>query len=119
VALLGPIRFGEEHAPSLYRWADLPTSGEVSYRGQTLNGANPVWPWSSELCSVALADGTPERRAGPRSARRGAVERRQRAERAIDTIGLDGFESAYPKSSREECATSRFARALVVEPMPS
>src|SRR6185295_935308 len=45
------------------------------------------------------------------------IERRSRALQAIDTIGLDGFESAFPKElSGGMRQRVGFARALVVNP---
>ncbi|MEC3980487.1 ABC transporter ATP-binding protein [Amycolatopsis sp. H20-H5] len=118
VALLG--RSGSGKSTLLRTIAGLigPTSGTVRYRGKELNGANPgtamvfqsfaLMPWLSVQDNVELglaARGVP------------TAERRERALKAIDLIGLDGFESAYP---RELSGGMRqrvgFARALVLEP---
>ncbi len=65
-------------------------------------------PWLTVRQNVELgleARGVPE------------ADRRDRAERVIDLIGLDGFESAYPKElSGGMRQRVGFARALVVEP---
>ena len=95
-----------------------PTSGEVRFRGRALNGANEgvsmvfqsfaLLPWLTVLQNVGVgleARGVAE------------DERRTRALHAIDQIGLDGFESAYPKElSGGMRQRVGFARALVVEP---
>jgi NitT/TauT family transport system ATP-binding protein len=118
IALLG--RSGSGKSTLLRCIAGLigPTSGEVKYRGTVLNGANPgvamvfqsfaLLPWLTVRQNVEL--GLEALGVEPK-------ERRTRAERAIDIIGLDGFESAYPKElSGGMRQRVGFARALVVEP---
>ena len=118
VALLGRSGSGKSTLLRCIAGLIAPTSGEVSYRGQALNGANPgvamvfqsfaLLPWLTVRQNVEL---------GLEALGIGALERRERAERAIDTIGLDGFESAYPKElSGGMRQRVGFARALVVEP---
>src|ERR1700728_3114760 len=118
VALLG--RSGSGKSTLLRCIAGLiePSQGQISYRGAVLNGAChgismvfqsfALLPWLTVRQNVEL--GLEARGVGP-------AERRERAERAIDTIGLDGLESAYPKEllggMRQRVG---FARALVVEP---
>ncbi len=67
-----------------------------------------LFPWLTVLGNVELgleAQGVPR------------DERRERALKAIDVIGLDGFESAYPKElSGGMRQRVGFARALVVNP---
>ncbi|GAA1882278.1 ABC transporter ATP-binding protein [Williamsia serinedens] len=118
VALLG--RSGSGKSTLLRTVAGLipATSGTVRYRGTPLTGANPgtalvfqsfaLMPWLTVQDNVEL---------GLVARRVPAEERRERALAAIDLIGLDGFESAYP---RELSGGMRqrvgFARALVLRP---
>ncbi|MDT8911928.1 nitrate/sulfonate/bicarbonate ABC transporter ATP-binding protein [Amycolatopsis sp. PS_44_ISF1] len=118
VALLG--RSGSGKSTLLRTIAGLiePTSGTVRYRGTELNGANPgtamvfqsfaLMPWLTVQDNVEL--GLAARSVAP-------ARRRERALEAIDLIGLDGFESAYPKElSGGMRQRVGFARALVLEP---
>src|SRR5580693_7058971 len=118
VALLGRSGSGKSTLLRCIAGLIAPTSGVVSYRGTPLNGANPgvamvfqsfaLLPWLTVRQNVEL--GLEARGVAP-------GERRKRAEQAIDRIGLDGFESAYPKElSGGMRQRVGFARALVVEP---
>ena len=118
VALLGKSGSGKSTLLRCAAGLISPSSGSVSYRGEPLNGANPgvamvfqsfaLLPWLTVQQNVELglqARGVAE------------AERRDRALRAIDLIGLDGFEGAYPKElSGGMRQRVGFARALVVEP---
>jgi len=118
VALLGKSGSGKSTLLRCIAGLIAPSSGTVSYRGTPLNGANPgaamvfqsfaLLPWLTVQQNVELAmqaRGVPEQDLAPR------------ALRAIDLIGLDGFESAYPKElSGGMRQRVGFARALVVEP---
>jgi NitT/TauT family transport system ATP-binding protein len=118
VALLGPSGCGKSTLLRMITGLIAPTSGIVSYRGKPVAGVNPyatmvfqsfaLYPWLSVLDNVALA----------LEARAVAVDqRRKQAERLIDLVGMDGFESAYPRElsggMRQKVG---FARALAVEP---
>jgi NitT/TauT family transport system ATP-binding protein len=95
-----------------------PTSGIVNYKGSPLTGPAEgiavvfqtfaLFPWLTVLQNVI---------AGLEALRLPENVSRQRAEAAIDLIGLDGFQSAYP---RELSGGMRqrvgFARALVTQP---
>src|SRR5271165_1033845 len=96
-----------------------PTTGEVSYRGTPLAGPAEgiavvfqtfaLYPWLTVLDNVEL---------GLDALRLSAEEERHRSMAAIDLIGLDGFQSAYP---RELSGGMRqrvgFARAIVSDPI--
>src|SRR5882757_6351871 len=118
VALLG--RSGSGKSTLLRTIAGLiaPSSGTVRYRGSVLNGANPgtamvfqsfaLMPWLTVQDNVEL--GLAARGVPP-------TQRRDQALAAIDLIGLDGFESAYPKElSGGMRQRVGFARARVLEP---
>jgi NitT/TauT family transport system ATP-binding protein len=118
VALLGRSGSGKSTLLRCIAGLIAPSSGSVSYRGTPLNGANPgvamvfqtfaLLPWLTVQANVEMgleAQGVPP------------DERRRRALAAIDLIGLDGFESAYPKElSGGMRQRVGFARAFVVRP---
>jgi len=96
-----------------------PTSGDVLYRGQPLSEpaagiavvfqSFALFPWLTVLENVEV---------GLDALGLAHDEARRRAMSAIDLIGLDGFQSAYP---RELSGGMRqrvgFARAIVIEPV--
>ena len=118
VALLGKSGSGKSTLLRCVAGLIAPTAGDVAYRGTPLTGSNPgvamvfqtfaLLPWLTVQQNVELgleARGVPE------------AERAERALKAIDTIGLDGFESAYPKElSGGMRQRVGFARAIVTEP---
>lgn len=118
VALLGPSGSGKSTLLRILAGLMQPSSGDVLVHDRPLVGANPevaivfqsfaLFPWLTVLQNVELgllADNVPEQ------------ERRTRALKAIDLIGLDGFEEAFPKElSGGMKQRVGFARALVVQP---
>jgi len=118
VALLGRSGSGKSTLLRCIAGLIAPTSGEVAYRGMRLAGCNPgtamvfqsfaLLPWLSVQQNVEI--GLEARGVPPR-------ERAERALRAIDIVGLDGYESAFPKElSGGMRQRVGFARALVLEP---
>ncbi|MEU3456538.1 nitrate/sulfonate/bicarbonate ABC transporter ATP-binding protein [Micromonospora sp. NPDC006766] len=118
VALLG--RSGSGKSTLLRCLAGLipPSTGTVTYKSRPLTGSNPgtamvfqtfaLLPWLTVQQNVEL--GLEARNVPPK-------QRTDAALKAIDLIGLDGFESAYPKElSGGMRQRVGFARALVVEP---
>jgi NitT/TauT family transport system ATP-binding protein len=118
VCLLGPSGCGKSTLLRVIAGLSPATEGRVLYRGAPLVGVNPhativfqtfaLYPWLTvqENVEVALrARGVPR------------ADRRARSLRLIDTVGLDGFESAYPRElsggMRQKVG---FARAMAVEP---
>ena len=118
VALLGPSGCGKSTLLRILSGLSQPSAGMLSWHGKPLDGQLPnvaivfqsfaLFPWLTVLENVEA----------PLEAKGiGAVERRKLALRMLDTVGLDGFETAYPKElSGGMKQRVGFARALVVEP---
>ena len=118
IALLGPSGCGKSTLLRMLTGLSQPSAGTLRWHGKPLDGQTPnvaivfqsfaLFPWLTVLDNVEA----------PLEARGVlAVERHKRALRTLDTVGLDGFESAYPKElSGGMKQRVGFARALVVEP---
>lgn len=118
VAILGKSGSGKSTFLRIITGLIQPDQGNVHYKQQIvtqpIKGIAMVFqnfalmPWLTVLENVELgleAIGVPK------------SIRRQKSLKAIDTIGLDGFESAYPKElSGGMKQRVGFARALVIEP---
>jgi NitT/TauT family transport system ATP-binding protein len=118
VALLGPSGSGKSTMLRMLAGLSTPTAGQVYWHEKPIAGAEvnvsivfqsfALFPWLTVLENVEAplqARGLP------------AAERRERSLKMLDTVGLDGFEAAYPKElSGGMKQRVGFARALVVEP---
>jgi NitT/TauT family transport system ATP-binding protein len=118
VALLGRSGSGKSTLLRIISGLMPPTEGEVDIDGRAVTGpadglamvfqSFALFPWLTVLENVELgleAQGVPPE------------QRRKRALAAIDLIGLDGFETAYPKElSGGMRQRVGLARALVVNP---
>lgn len=118
VVLLGPSGCGKSTLLRIVTGLQKPSEGKVLYRGEPVVGVNPrativfqtfaLFPWLTvqQNVEVALkARGVPP------------DDRARRALELIDRVGLDGFETAYPRElsggMRQKVG---FARAMAVEP---
>jgi len=118
VALLGPSGSGKSTMLRMLTGLSTPTAGQVYWHGKPIAEAEinvsivfqsfALFPWLTVQENVEA----------PLQARGVAAdERRERSLKILDTVGLDGFEAAYPKElSGGMKQRVGFARALVVEP---
>jgi NitT/TauT family transport system ATP-binding protein len=118
LALLGPSGCGKSTLLRMLTGLSRPSAGEVLWHGSKLGDEPPnvgivfqsfaLFPWLTVLQNV---EAPLEARGVPPS------ERHQRAMHILDSVGLDGFENAYPKElSGGMKQRVGFARALVIEP---
>jgi NitT/TauT family transport system ATP-binding protein len=118
VAVLGKSGAGKSTFLRLVAGLSKPSAGEITYMGSKVTGpvrgagmvfqSFALFPWLTVLGNVEL---------GLEAQNVGKAERRKRALAAIDLIGLDGYESAYPKElSGGMRQRVGFARALVTNP---
>jgi NitT/TauT family transport system ATP-binding protein len=118
VALLGPSGSGKSTLLRMLTGLSVPSAGTVYWHERPIASADvnvsivfqsfALFPWLTVFENVEA----PLKARGMEPA-----ERRKRAMKILDTVGLDGFQAAYPKElSGGMRQRVGFARALVVEP---
>jgi NitT/TauT family transport system ATP-binding protein len=118
VALLGPSGSGKSTLLRMLTGLSQPSAGTVYWHDRPIATADvnvsivfqsfALFPWLTVFENVEA----PLKARGMEPA-----ERRKRAMKILDTVGLDGFQAAYPKElSGGMRQRVGFARALVVEP---
>jgi len=118
VALLGPSGSGKSTLLRMLTGLSIPSAGEVYWHGKKISTTEvnvsivfqsfALFPWLTVLENVEAV--LKARGMDP-------AERRRRSLKILDTVGLDGFQAAYPKElSGGMRQRVGFARALVVEP---
>lgn len=118
IALLGPSGSGKSTLMRMLTGLSAPSAGQVYWHEKPIATADvnvsivfqsfALFPWLTVFENVEA----PLKAKGME-----ANERRKRSLRILDTVGLDGFQTAYPKElSGGMRQRVGFARALVVEP---
>lgn len=118
VAILGPSGAGKSTLLRIIAGLISPSAGTVSYLGHPITGVNPgvamvfqsfaLFPWLTILDNVML---------GLEGKNMTKQEKEERSMKILDVVGLDGFESAFPKElSGGMRQRVGIGRALVSEP---
>jgi NitT/TauT family transport system ATP-binding protein len=118
VALLGPSGSGKSTLMRILTGLIAPTTGKVLAYGKPLSGFHPrasivfqnfaLYPWLTVYENIAM---------GLEWLKLSDDELRKRVRQAVDKVGLEGFEEAYPKElSGGMKQRVGIARAIVVQP---
>jgi len=118
LAVLGPSGSGKSTLLRILTGLSKASAGQVLWHGKPIDNQSlnvsivfqsfALFPWLNVLENVEA----------PLKARAmDAIRRRKRSLKILETVGLDGFEAAYPKElSGGMKQRVGFARALVIEP---
>lgn len=118
VSLVGPSGCGKSTLLRIIMGLIPPDTGYVMYRGEKVSGPNPqmamvfqsfaLFPWLDVTQNVEL---------GLEALALPVTQRREKALRVIQEVGLEGFEEAYPRElSGGMKQRVGFARALALDP---
>lgn len=118
IVILGPSGCGKSTLLSMVAGLELPTAGEIQFAGEPISGPRPglsmvfqedaLFPWRTALGNVEF---------GLESIRVPKIERRARAQAALELVGLSAFAMHFPRQlSGGMRQRVSIARALAVDP---